>query len=116
MHPTAVYDKNGELFTIKINGKNPKNIRDYFHLWNIRFESDCIIQTGKTLREEPRCFDVPTIDDFGINPEEYRELAKKTVCVLTRLASDILLEENSVYKDTFYNKIIYTKSCTFTDE
>lgn len=69
VHPTACLEKDdGTLITININGKQPKNINDYFHLWYLRFESDCIIQTGKSIREEPDSYDVPNLPDFLITP------------------------------------------------
>lgn len=43
VHPTAVYEHNGELYTLLINGLQPKNKLDLFLLWNLRFKSDCIL-------------------------------------------------------------------------
>ena len=58
VHPTAVYeDDKGDLFTLLINGKQPKSSTDLFILWQLRIMSTVIVQSGKTLRDEPKAME-----------------------------------------------------------
>ena len=44
VHPTAVYeDTNGDLYTLLINGMQPKSSTDLFILWQLRMMADVIV-------------------------------------------------------------------------
>ena len=77
MHPTAVYEEEhtGDLHTLLINGMQPKSKTDLFILWHLRMLSTCLIQSGKTLREEPKAMEhAPYLKEaVGIGEAEYLE-------------------------------------------
>jgi hypothetical protein len=53
----------------------------------MRFKSDCIVQTGKTLREEPEAFSAPNLPYYGVNQQDFNVFLPKDVAVITKKAS-----------------------------
>jgi hypothetical protein len=43
----------GIMKILLMNGKQPKSATDFLILWNMRLLSQALIQSGKSLREEP---------------------------------------------------------------
>ena len=75
VHPTAVYETDsGDLYTLLINGKQPKSSTDLFILWQLRMMSEVIVQSGKTLRDEPKALEYSAYlqNKVGIDREEYQ--------------------------------------------
>lgn len=57
IHSAAVaLKKDNKLYQININEHSPQSENDYFLLSFLRTYSDCIITTGKILREEDQAF------------------------------------------------------------
>ena len=58
IHSQAVWQnqKDGKLYSININENSPKCKHDFWTLNFMRPYADCILTTGKILRDEPLCF------------------------------------------------------------
>ena len=115
MHPTAVYEEahTGNLYTLLINGTQPKSTTDLFILWHLRMLSTCLIQSGKTLREEPKGMEyAPYLHEaVGIDEGEYLHVFDwKVLAVLTREYGARLLGENEAYRKAFMEKWFYANT------
>lgn len=121
MHSTAVYeDSRGKLYTLKLNGLQPKSVTDLSIVWSNRMMANCIIQSGKTLRDEPKALSYePKLENLvNITWEEYQEaFRRKSLAVLTRRVTPELFEENEIYKAGIFERItFYAKETTLNDD
>ena len=52
------------------------------------------------------------VEDVGITIHDYQETLKtKIIGVLTRKVSHNTLDDNPIYKDHFFTKVVYTTHC-----
>ena len=103
----------GDLYTLLINGKQPKSTTDLFILWHLRMLSTCLLQSGKTLREEPKGMEyAPYLHEaVGIDEGEYLYAFNlKVLAVLTREYGARLLGENEAYRRELMEKWFYVKT------
>jgi hypothetical protein len=101
-----------------MNGLQPKSATDFFVLWGLRLMADGFIQSGKSLREEhdAMTYGERLQDHAGISREEYDSLIRgKTVGILTRKLDEHTLNDNPIYKDTFFRKVFFPSECSFSD-
>ena len=82
--------------------------------------ANCIIQSGKTLREEAKALSyMPELENLvNITWEEYQEAFRsKYLAVLTRRVTPELFEENEIYKSGIFEKItFFAKETTLNDD
>lgn len=67
IHSNASYmNPEGKLFQINLREDSPKCEQDWWSLNFLRTYSDCIVTSGKILREEPHSFHQSYITDNGV--------------------------------------------------
>lgn len=76
----------------------------------LRTYADCIVTSGKILRDEPFAFDSRVPAMLGLNQNVYfNENGKKPVAIMTDSLTTTLHETNTIYGDPKYRKLIFTK-------
>jgi hypothetical protein len=66
IHSHATYFRDGKLYQLNINEKSPKCDEDFWALNFFRTYSDCLVASGKTLRNEPRSHDTSSLSELGV--------------------------------------------------
>ena len=122
IHSAAVWlnPKNEKLYSININDKAPKCSEDFWTLHFLRTYADCILTTGKILRDEPEAFHPHVPKMLGFPEDVYFGKRKhqkpgKPVAILTNSLKANFHENsiNPLYMEKQYKKHILTKTKTF---
>jgi hypothetical protein len=73
IHSASVWQnpRDGKLYSININEQSPKSKHDFWMLNFLRCYTDCVLTTGKILRNEPLCFHPDVPGRLGLPNEVY---------------------------------------------
>ena len=110
-HTMAVYQRVSDerYFCIEQKPGAPCSLDDLWLLYFLRTFSDCIITTGKILRDEPEAFNPAPIHKFKIKPNVFFEKSKPVAILSNSLSENILEHGNALYNDRRFQKHLLSK-------
>ena len=124
IHSLAVWQnpKDDKLYSININKHSPKSYHDFWTLNFLRTYSDCIVTTGKILRNEPQAFNPHVVRElkfplnvyYGGRNKNTNDYIGKPVAILTNSLKQNFHQDtlNPIYSEKLYKKHIITRTKT----